>query len=99
MKPHIKTYLKFFNYGEQDFIPSEHSPSKRAADVHHIIPKSQGGTDNIENLIALTRNEHKAAHHELKDFDFTEGDLIVVHRMFVSAKRPDYKFDKEKMKK
>jgi hypothetical protein len=98
MKAHTKNYIKFFGYGDQDFIPSEHSGG-RAADVHHIIPKSQGGTDNIENLIALTRNEHKAAHHELKDFDFTEGDLIVIHRYFIAAKRPDYKFELKNMKK
>ena len=89
-------YLKFFGYGEQDFVPSELS-GKHAADIHHIILKSQGGTDNIENLIALTRNEHDAAHHLLKDFDLTTDDLIVIHRYFIAEKRPDYKFNKDKL--
>jgi 5-methylcytosine-specific restriction endonuclease McrA len=98
MKKHIKTYVKFFGYGEQDLIPSELS-GKRSNDCHHIIPKSQGGTDNIENLIALTRHEHDAAHHLLKDFDLNQGNLILIHRTFIAAKRPDYKFDEKNMKK
>jgi HNH endonuclease. len=30
--------------------------------VHHIIPRSKGGTDNPSNLIVLTVEEHKAIH-------------------------------------
>ena len=62
MKKHIKIYLKYFDYGEQDFIPSEVSGG-RAADIHHIIFRSHGGKDEIENLIALTRAEHELAHN------------------------------------
>ena len=32
---------------------------------HHIIPKHIGGTDNPENLIELTIEEHAEAHHVL----------------------------------
>lgn len=31
-------------------------------EVHHKLPRHAGGTDDIENLIALTREEHKQAH-------------------------------------
>lgn len=34
-------------------------------ELHHIIPKSMGGTNNIDNLIVLTIKEHFIAHHLL----------------------------------
>ena len=34
---------------------------------HHIIPKHAGGTDDPENLIELTVNEHAAEHRKLYD--------------------------------
>jgi len=30
--------------------------------VHHIIPRSAGGTDNLDNLITLCRECHDAIH-------------------------------------
>ena len=41
---------------------SELSGKKGILEVHHIIPRSQGGTDNHSNLIVLTAEEHKALH-------------------------------------
>ncbi|MDP9750332.1 RNA-guided endonuclease IscB [Thermoanaerobacter pentosaceus] len=41
---------------------SELSDKKGVLEVHHIIPRSQGGTDNPSNLIVLTAEEHKALH-------------------------------------
>jgi 5-methylcytosine-specific restriction endonuclease McrA len=41
---------------------SEISGKKGVLEVHHIIPKSKGGTDNPSNLIVLTVEEHKAIH-------------------------------------
>jgi len=61
MKKHVRVYLDYHGFGEQDFIPSELS-GLRANDIHHIKFKSQGGKDEIENLIALTRDEHNEAH-------------------------------------
>lgn len=53
--------MDFFGYGEQDFIPSEIS-GNRAVDIHHISRRGMGGSkskDTIENLMALTREEHE----------------------------------------
>ena len=69
-----RTYLDYFGYGEQDYIPSEVS-GKRAVDVHHLVFRSHGGSDEIENLIALTREEHDLAHRDQK---FNE-DLKKIH--------------------
>jgi predicted HNH restriction endonuclease len=61
MKKHVKIYLKHHNYGEQDVILCEKC-SLVAVDIHHIKLKSMGGTDDIDNLIALCRNCHEIAH-------------------------------------
>ena len=31
--------------------------------VHHILPKAQGGMDNLANLVLLHPNCHRQAHH------------------------------------
>jgi hypothetical protein len=41
---------------------SEISGKQGILEVHHIIPRSQCGTDNPSNLIVLTKEEHKAIH-------------------------------------
>ena len=60
MKKHIDIYFEYFGYDKSDFIPSELS-GKQAVDVHHIDCRGTGGSkvkDVIENLMALTREEH-----------------------------------------
>lgn len=60
MVKYKKVYCDYFGYGEDDYIPSEISGSP-AVDIHHILCKGMGGSkemDYIENLIALTREEH-----------------------------------------
>ena len=74
MQNHTKVYMNYFGYGEQDFIPCEICGS-RAVDIHHIKPRSQGGRDTIENLIALCRKCHNAAHNEL----ISKTDLYIIH--------------------
>jgi hypothetical protein len=31
-------------------------------EVHHIVPRHEGGSDDIENLVALTKQEHALTH-------------------------------------
>ena len=57
MKTHTKIYLEAFGFTDTDFIPSEVSGHK-AVDIHHIIGRGRLGTNRIENLMALTREEH-----------------------------------------
>jgi hypothetical protein len=52
-----KLYMESLGYVLDDFIPSEIS-GDRAVDVSHIIGKGRGGDDRIENLMAVTREEH-----------------------------------------
>jgi hypothetical protein len=57
MQKHTHLYLKECGYETTDFIPSELS-YQRATDLHHIISRGKCGEDRVENLIALTREEH-----------------------------------------
>lgn len=63
MQKHVKIYLEYFGYGEQDIVPSEYS-GKPAADIHHLVFRSHQGSNEITNLMALTREEHERAHNE-----------------------------------
>lgn len=63
MVKYKKIYFDYFGYGEQDIILCENC-SKKAVDIHHIKFKSQGGKDEIKNLIALCRDCHNKAHSE-----------------------------------
>lgn len=61
MKPHVKTYLKFFGYTISDFIPCELCGAQ-AIEIHHVKPRGMGGSkyrDNIENLMAVCRKCHE----------------------------------------
>jgi len=75
MQNHVRVYLNYFGYGEQDFIPCEYS-GQRAVDIHHLIPRSQGGKDIIDNLMALSRQVHNKAHN---DKNFNE-ELKKIHK-------------------
>jgi len=67
MQKYTKIYFDHFNIdydiptGYHDYIDCEVCKSQ-AVDVHHIIFKSQGGKDEISNLIALCRHCHDLAH-------------------------------------
>jgi 5-methylcytosine-specific restriction endonuclease McrA len=64
---YIQKYLKYHNIGEQDILMCAFGDG-RALDVHHIVFRSQGGTDDIENLIALCRSCHDRAHFKKQPY-------------------------------
>jgi len=87
MRLHTKNYFDFFDIdydiptGYHDYIDCEVC-SKNAIDLHHIKFKSQGGTDNVTNIIALCRECHEKAHAKI----FSESDLQVIHNLKISEK-------------
>lgn len=69
-----KLFFNHYGYGEQDFIPCAVCGC-RAVDIHHIKFKSQGGKDEINNLIALCREDHTKAHND-KEFNESLKKLV-----------------------
>ena len=61
MQKHVKIYTKYFDYGEQDVVPCENCSSP-GVDIHHLIYRSKGGSNNVENLMALCRVCHNRGH-------------------------------------
>lgn len=41
-------------------------PLERWEHVHHIIPIKEGGTDDISNLMIITKSEHTSLHNKIK---------------------------------
>ena len=78
MKKHVKVYMDYFGYGEQDVIMCENANGIPASDIHHIIFKSQGGKDEISNLVALCRECHDVAHGKVKGEVLTREQLFEI---------------------
>ena len=60
MRNYTKIYMDYFGYDTSSFICCEIC-GKTANDIHHIENKKSGGSklkDNIENLMAICREEH-----------------------------------------
>ena len=92
MKNHTKIYLRETGYDETDFIPCEIS-GRRAVDIHHIIGRGKKGKDEIENLMALTREMH-LRYGDKKQFI---PMLLKVHSTFMIHRH--IKFNREKIQK
>ena len=78
MQKYVKIYLEAFGHdiGDQtSFVPSEISED-RSQDIHHLIGRGKGGEDRIENLMAVTRQEH-ISYGDKKDYMVM---LFKIHR-------------------
>ena len=78
MKNYKKVYLDALGLDETSFVASEISGEK-AIDIHHIIGRGKLGKDIIENLMALTREEHI----EFGDRKCYMVLLLKIHRQFL----------------
>jgi hypothetical protein len=98
MKKHTKIYFKALGYDTTDFIPSEIS-GKIAVDIHHIDCKGMGGNpskdkDRIENIQAVTREEHlyygdKKEHMVFlykKHYEFLENNGVKFDKKYLLSK-------------
>ena len=48
---------------------SEQSGLAGRLECHHLVPLSEGGEQTLENVIVLTREEHRALHRPQPDPD------------------------------
>ena len=88
MKKYVKIYCDALGYDEGDFIPSEISGA-RAVDISHIIGKGRGGEDRIENLQALTRQEHL----DYGEVNYLLPMVLKIHRQFLINNKIDFDND------
>jgi hypothetical protein len=58
---HKQIYKKHFDIAEDEITLCEVC-GRHTVNIHHILFKSQGGTDEIENLIALCTGDNKSCH-------------------------------------
>lgn len=81
MKKHIKIYLDSFGTEK----PKSEISGAPADDIHHIQPRGMGGSnylDRIENLMALTRQEH-LEYGDVRDF---KAMLYKIHKRVMERK-------------
>ena len=76
--------MEAMGYDTASYIPSELGGT--GVDIHHIIGRGRGGKDRIENLMALTREQHV----EYGDKNKYIVGLLVAHREFLDESRVDY---------
>jgi hypothetical protein len=80
MKNYINTWIKHHGDRPKD----KHGDNY---DIHHIIAISKGGTNDIDNLVALSREAHIAIH--LAQGDILAARLLGDHVYRSGYKRPD----------
>jgi 5-methylcytosine-specific restriction endonuclease McrA len=68
MQKHIKNFTKHYNLLEGEIMMCQYCRSKPVTDIHHIVYRSQGGSDEVDNLIGLCRLCHQQAHKQAKPY-------------------------------
>lgn len=71
---YYKIYFKIVERAKTRSLPVDVK-----TEIHHIIPRSLGGTDNAENLVKLTLKEHWVCHLLLPKF---LTDTISIRKMY-----------------
>ena len=61
-------------------------------ETHHIIPKCLGGTNNSENLVKLTPEEHYLAHQLLAKL-YPENYKLTYAAIMMCSNRPSNKLN------
>lgn len=93
MQKHIENYIKHFKLGEQSDIQCEICMREGRIDnggfdIHHIIYRSHGGVDTIDNIMCLCRKCHDKIHNG--KLALNEGDLRLIHNYFLSGVRKKF---------
>lgn len=87
MKKHTKVYFDYFDV-DYDPVTGWHDcvseiSGESAEDVHHINSRGMGGSknaDNIENLMALTREEHDFYGDKKQFIEYLKG----IHENYIA---------------
>ena len=73
---------KYYNYYYSLINKSRNRLLEEYSEKHHIIPKSIGGNDSVENLVSLTAREHFIAHLLLTKITFGENKSKMINAVF-----------------
>lgn len=52
---------------------TKHKPASREPDLHHVLPKTWGGPDTPENIVAICPNQHRLVHTLLREYRKADG--------------------------
>ena len=66
------------------------NPASGYTENHHILPKCLGGSDDSENLVALTPEEHYVAHQLLVKM-YPDNDSLIYAAQMMIPNRPSNK--------
>lgn len=92
MGPHIKNYLKHFDLGEQDVWQCEACGKQlrinNGLEIHHIIFRSHGGDNSVQNCICLCVGCHEMAHSS-KNY-VTPDEFQYIHNCFLVGKHQTF---------
>jgi hypothetical protein len=89
MQNYIKTYLNYFDLGEQDIITCEGCMKEgrvdgEGFDIHHIHGRGEG-KDTISNLACLCRHCHDRATTS-KNY-VSPSEMQLIHNYFLAGMR------------
>jgi len=79
------TYFKIINRSRNRLLPDSVK-----TEVHHILPRSLGGTDDPENLATLTLKEHWVCHRLLVKFIVDKKNLRKMYNALFMMAVKDY---------
>lgn len=81
---------KYTRYYTQIVEHRQSNPANSCVEIHHILPKSLGGSDEKTNLVALTSREHFIVHRLLVKMTIGQAKRSMIwalHRMTFSNSR------------
>jgi hypothetical protein len=85
MQKYTKIYLDFFGFGLDNYIPCQIC-LRKAEGIHHIKYRSQGGTDDIENIMAVCTECHDKLHFKKRPFIY-EKEAKRIHLEYIEASK------------
>jgi 5-methylcytosine-specific restriction endonuclease McrA len=68
MQKHIKNFIKHHKLTLDEYFPCQYCGKDRAVDIHHLVHRSQGGSDEVSNLAGLCRTCHMRAHKQQEPY-------------------------------
>lgn len=72
-------------------------PAVGITEIHHIIPRCLGGSDEADNLVILTCREHLIAHKLLPRFSSETGPLLHALRMMLLTRTTSRGYEANKI--